>query len=60
MRTLFREAIKPESTERIDRKGWIKWGDDNLYAQFLIGIYYDNPIHGGVINQKVKFIELQR
>lgn len=56
IRTLFREANKPEPIEKIDKSGTITWGVDNLYAQFLNGMYYDNPIHGGIINQKVKFI----
>jgi len=56
IRTLFREANKPEPTEKIEKNGTVSWGVDNLYAQFLNGAYYDNPIHGGIINQKVKFI----
>jgi DNA-binding Lrp family transcriptional regulator len=56
IRTLFREAHKPEPTEKIDQKGMVKWGDRNLYPQFLNSLYYNNPVHGGVINQKVKFI----
>jgi hypothetical protein len=56
IRTLFREAHKPEPTEKIDQKGMVKWGDKNLYPQFLNSLYYNNPVHGGIINQKVKFI----
>lgn len=56
IRTLFREANKPEPTEKIDKSGAVKWGDDNLYPQFLVGLAYDNPIHGGIINQKVTFM----
>jgi len=56
IRTLFREANKPEPTEKIDKSGYVKWGEDNLYPQFLVGIAYDNPIHGGIINQKVTFM----
>lgn len=53
---IFREANKPEPTEIIDKTGTVKWGKDNLYPQFLNSIYYNNPVHGGIINQKVKFI----
>lgn len=53
---IFREANKPEPTEKIDKNGTVLWGDDNLYPQFLNSIYYNNPVHGGIINQKVKFI----
>jgi len=56
IRQVFREASQPQPVEKADRNGWIKWGTDNLYAQYLVGLYYDNPIHGGIINQKVKFI----
>ena len=56
MRTLFREANKPEPTEKVSRAGWVKWGDSNLYGQFLNSLFYDNPVHGGIVNQKVKFI----
>jgi hypothetical protein len=27
-----------------------------LYAQFLIGLYYNSSIHGGIINSKTKYI----
>lgn len=56
IRQLFREANQPQPIEKIDKKGWVKWGTENLYAQFLVGLYYDNPIHGGIVNQKIKFI----
>jgi len=56
IRQLFREANQPQPIEKVDKKGWIKWGTENLYAQFLVGLYYDNPIHGGIVNQKIKFI----
>jgi hypothetical protein len=56
IRTLFREANKPEPNENINRNGWVSWGDDNLYPQFLNSLAEDNPVHGGIINQKVKFI----
>ena len=32
------------------------WGEDNLYPQNLNKWYYENPVHGGIINQKIKFI----
>lgn len=56
IKQVYREANKPEPTELIDKNGWVKWGEDNLYPQFLNRLYYENPVHGGVINQKVKFI----
>lgn len=57
IRTIFREAKQPQPTEKVDNKtGVVKWGEENLYAQFLVGLFQDNPIHGGIVNQKVKFI----
>ena len=51
IRTIFREAKQPQPVEKIDNKsGLVKWGDANLYAQFLVGLFQDNPVHGGVIN----------
>jgi hypothetical protein len=52
---LFREAYVPESNEKI-KNGAVTWGKDNLYPQFLVSLYEDNPVHGGIINQKVNFI----
>ena len=56
IRQIFREASQPQPVEKINNKGTVKWGTDNLYSQFLVGLMYDNPIHGGIINQKIKFI----
>ena len=52
----FRDAEVPESTEVISRKGWVKWGPDNLYPQFLWYLFYCSPIHQGVISSKVDYI----
>ncbi len=56
IRSIFREAEQPKPIEKVDRGGTVKWGKDNLYSQFLVGLKYANPVHGGIINQKVKFI----
>jgi len=57
IRTIFREAKQPQPVEKVDNKsGRINWGEDNLYGQFLVGLYQDNPVHSGIVNQKVKFI----
>lgn len=45
-----------EPIETISRSGWVKWGEDNLQPQFLNSLVYDNPVHGGIINQKVNFM----
>ncbi len=53
---IFREADMPSPEETIASGGRIKWGKKNIYPQELVGMYYDNPVHGGIINQKIKFI----
>jgi len=52
----FREVPLIEPSEVVAREGWVKWGSDNLYPQFLWSLYYDSPINGGVINSKVTYI----
>jgi hypothetical protein len=52
----FREVPLIEPSEVVAREGWVKWGADNLYPQFLWSLYYDSPINGGVINSKVTYI----
>jgi len=52
----FREAHIPEPIEITGKNEWISWGVDNLYPQFLIGLYYNSSIHGGIINSKTKYI----
>lgn len=52
----FREADVPQAIEVTDKKGFVKWGKDNLYPQFLFKLAYEEPIHGGIINSKVTFI----
>lgn len=47
-------ATIPEPCEKTV-KGRINYGEDNLYPQFLNELYYYNPIHQGIINQKVLF-----
>lgn len=51
----FREAKVPQPIETI-KKDTVFWGADNLYPQFLFKLYYEEPIHGGIINSKVTFI----
>jgi len=54
---LFREATAPEPVEALDKsKGYVKYGAKNLHSQFLYRMYYDSPIHGGIINQKAIFV----
>ena len=54
---IFREAKIPTPTEK-QKAGqqWVAWGEDNLYPQFLVGLYYNSSIHQGIVNSKVKYI----
>jgi len=39
--------FKPmDSAEKLDRKGWLKYGDDNLYPQYLNEVVDSAPVHG--------------
>jgi hypothetical protein len=54
---IFREAKIPLPVEKQKAgQSWISWGDNNDYPQFLIGLYYNSSIHGGIVNSKVKYI----
>lgn len=52
----LRKAERTNPIEKADPSGLIKWGEKNLYPQWLNGLAEDNPIHGGIIEQKCKFI----
>ena len=52
----FTKIDKQEPSEKISQSGTVYWGEKNLHAQFLNSLYYANPVHGGIIDQKVKFI----
>lgn len=54
---IFREAKIPLPIEK-QKPGqkFISWGEDNLYPQFLVSLFYNSSIHQGIINSKVKYI----
>jgi hypothetical protein len=54
-KSTFREASVPEAIEK-EVNGIVHWGKDNLHGQYLVALREDNPIHGGIINQKVVFM----
>lgn len=56
IRQIYRQADQPLPIEKIDKDKRVKWGEKNLYPQYLVGLVYDNPVHGGIVNQKIKFI----
>lgn len=57
MYQVFSDRAKiPEASEKLSQGGWVNSGDNNLYKQWLAKLYYESPIHGGIINAKVNYI----
>ncbi|NRA52160.1 MAG: hypothetical protein HRU12_23780, partial [Phaeodactylibacter sp.] len=55
----FREADIPQPTEKVVKLevgNYVKHGEDNLYPQEMCQLYYESPIHQGIIGTKVDFI----
>jgi len=44
------------STEILDRKGWLKYGDDNLYPTYLKQLAETSPTHGALVKGISKMI----
>jgi hypothetical protein len=44
-----------ECEKFIGKRKIITWGHDNYYPQWLNYLYYNNSMHGGIINGKVHF-----
>jgi hypothetical protein len=51
--------IPTEAIEKENRSGWIDYGNDNLYSQYLINLYYNSPIHNALTNSIAFMIEGQ-
>jgi len=51
--------IPTEAIEKENRGGWIDYGNDNLYSQYLINLYYNSPIHNALTNSIAFMIEGQ-
>ena len=51
--------IPTEAIEKENRQGWIDYGNDNLYPQYLINLYYNSPIHNALTNSIAFMIEGQ-
>lgn len=46
----------PLAVERKNRNGWIDWGKDNLYPNYLISLTHRSAIHNAIINLKASMI----
>ena len=51
--------IPTEASESENRAGYINYGSDNLYPQYLINLYYNSPIHNALTNSIAFMIEGQ-
>lgn len=56
IKMIFSDIDVPEAIEEVSKKGWVKWGKDNLYPQFLWYMFYNSPIHQGIVNTKIDYI----
>ena len=53
-------AYQPvEAVETENRAGWINYGQNNLFPQHLITLYYNSPIHNALTNSIAYMIEGQ-
>jgi hypothetical protein len=53
-------AYQPvEAFEKETRAGWIDYGQNNLFPQHLITLYYNSPIHNALTNSIAYMIEGQ-
>lgn len=53
-------AYEPvEAVEKENRAGWIDYGQNNLFPQHLITLYYNSPIHNALTNSIAYMIEGQ-
>jgi hypothetical protein len=50
------EYVPVAPTEKEDRGGWVKYGDDNLFPQYILQLYETAPIHGPLCTSISKMI----
>jgi len=41
--------IAPIERENVSR-GWVNFGESNMYPQYLIELYNESPVHGSIVN----------
>lgn len=52
----FGEAIIPQYVEKISRGGWVNYGDDNLYPDYLISLMNRSSKHNAILKTKSQII----
>lgn len=45
----FGEYQPKSDAEKLDRKGWVAWGVDNLFPQYLTELAQSSPVHGALV-----------
>lgn len=46
----------PQYKERVSRQGWITYGDDNLYPEYLISLMNRSTKHNAILKRKASMI----
>lgn len=52
----FNKEIQKPKFEEDKAKGWIKYGDKNLFPDFLLDIFFKSGKHNSIINRKIKMV----
>jgi hypothetical protein len=43
------EYVAKSDAERVDRKGWVNYGDQNDFPQYLRDLSHESPVHGSLV-----------
>ena len=43
------EYVAKSDAENVDRKGWVNYGDQNDFPQYLRDLAHESPVHGSVV-----------
>jgi hypothetical protein len=43
------EYVAKSDAEKIDRKGWVNYGDQNDFPQYLRDLSHESPVHGSLV-----------
>jgi hypothetical protein len=43
------EYVAKSDAEKVDRKGWVNYGDQNDFPQYLRDLAHESPVHGSLV-----------
>ena len=46
----FDKYVEPSYSEKANNRGWVDYGSDNLFPQYLIDLYNSSPVHNALCN----------